>query len=570
MPPIPPSSMIRKMIAITAVAALLAAFASTQAVAQTASGSFSGHATSVMVHADAVRTEGSRLADVEVSFSGASIDSDGYSKAVRNEVGRTVSPAAGDKRSAARGAALEVGLNVADDADNQVIIAGKAETAAPGAEESISELGPLKAAPLAWASLLSGRANALYAGNQCVLGEDASRGTSGIADVQLLETGETLEDGSLGSPLLALDAPNPDRVVVGSVSRTRFVAQTNKAGAVLGRNAGLMSETRLTVLPVTFFKGTANETTIEVLGEWVLRAVATGMSGGAWVHFGPGDASPETPVLRVIRGGEVQNILRVQDVLGDAGRQIVIPGLGEIAVGEDARAIGGEFASEPGVKGDGTAASAAADIVRVRLLSDSGVADVRIGHLEAAVTVPSGGIACAIPVTKTPNPTTVPVNSPFTTDIVITNPYDCDLQDVEATDEIATANAARYRVDNVSDAGAYTGSGSSGSIAWDALGTIDAGKKKQISAAFTATAGPGTITDTVLVTGTCGVGDSTGTTTVQVTVTGTATVSVPVSAVLGVRNELPATGVPAGLIALTGATMLGAGTLLRRFTLRGH
>lgn len=573
MPPVPSSSVLRTFVAVTAIAAWMTTFASLQAVAQTAAGGFSGFATSTMLHADALRTDESRLADVEVSFSGASIDSDGYASAIRNEMGRTVSPAARDKRSAARGAALEAGLNVAGDDDNQLIVAGKAETAMPGGEPSVRELGPVNGAPLAWASLLSGRADARYTGeNQCVLGEDASRGTSGIADVMLLETGETLEDGRLGAPLLALDAPNPERVVVGSVSRTRFVAQTDKAGKALGTNAGLMSETRLTMLPVTLFKNTDNETTIEVLGEWVLRVVATGVTGGAWVHFGPADTTPETPVLRVIRSGEVQTILRAQDILGDAGAQVVIPGVGEIAVGEDARAIGGEFASAPTVRSDGTAAAAAADVVRIRLLSDNGVADVRLGHMEASVAVPAGGVACALPVAKTPNPGTVPVGSPFTTDIVITNPYDCDLQDIAAIDEIAVTGDARYRVDNVSDAGTYSGNDATGSVAWNALGTIDPGKSRQLSVAFTATAGPGTINDTVVVTGTCGVGDSTGTTTVQVTVTGTATVSVDVSGtrVLGVRTELPATGVPAGVLALTGVSMLGAGALLRRFTLRGR
>lgn len=569
MPPAPMREMILRGVAVTALAALLLVTIGMQASAQTG-GTFQAHATSTAVHADAFRTDDGRLLDVEVSFSGASINSAGYASALRNEVGRIVSPASGRARSAARGAALEAGLNVGNDADNQLIVAGKAESFAPGGEESVKEIGPLKAAPLAWASLLTGRANALYAGNQCVLGDDASRGASSVLDLQVLETGETAEDGRLGSPLLALDANDPRRAVVSSVSRTRFVAQTDSASKPLGTNTGLMSETRLTIAPVTFFEGSEREVTIEVLGEWVLRAVATGAPGGAWVHYGPADASPETPVLRVIRSGEVQNILTLQDVLGDAGRQIVIPGLGEIAVGEDARAIGGEFGSKPAVSGNGTRASAAADVVRIRLLTDSGVADVRLGHMEAAAAVPAGGIACSIPVTKTPNPASVSVGNPFVTDITITNPYECDLQNVAATDEITTEGAARYRVNSTTDAGVYSGGDASGVIDWGSLGTIDAGKSKKISAGFTATDGPGRIVDTVSVTGTCGVDTATGTATVQVQVTGTATATVPVgSRVLGVRSELPATGVPIGLLALSGATMVGAGALLRRYTIRG-
>lgn len=570
MPPASFREIVLKTAAVTTVAAMLVAVAGSTASAQTA-GNYSAHATGTVVHADALRGDDGRALDAEVSFSGASLDSDGYGQALRNEVGRIVSPASGSARSAARGAALEAGLNVANDADNQLIVAGKAEASAPGGEdEVVEEFGPLEGAPLAYASLLTGRANAMYLGNQCVLGGDASRGSAAVADLQLLETGETNEDGSLGSPLLALGAQDPQRATVGSISRTRFVAQTNASGSPLGDNVGLMSETRMTILPLTFFGGTESAVTIEVLGEWVLRAVATGLGGGAWVHYGPADASPETPVLRIIRGDET-DVLLLQDILGDAGRQIVVPGLGEIVIGEDARAIGGDYASEPQVAGDGTSASAAVDVVRIRLMTESGVSDLRVGHMEAAAAVPAGGITCSIPVTKDAIPDTVPVGDPFVTDITITNPYECDLQDVSATDDISTNGSARYRVNSTTDGGVYSGDDATGVIDWGALGVIDAGKSKKISAGFTATAGPGEIIDTVVVTGTCGVGDASGTTTVQVAVTGTATATVPVTGtrVLGVRDELPATGVPAGLMVLSGATMVGAGVMLRRFAIRG-
>ena len=42
---------------------------------------------------------------------------------------------------------------------------------------------------------------------------------------------------------------------------------------LLGR-LGLQSETRQTIAPVTFFKGAPFQFTVELLGEWVLRAFA--------------------------------------------------------------------------------------------------------------------------------------------------------------------------------------------------------------------------------------------------------------------------------------------------------
>src|SRR5438309_11994023 len=102
-----------------------------------------------------------------------------------------------------------------------------------------------------------------------------------------------------------------------------------------------MSEVRQTIAPVTLFAGTPNETTIELLGEWVLQTVATGMPGGAWIHYGPGTVSPQTPIVRLIDSGGKRALLSFQDVFGDKGFSFEIPGVAEISIGEAPRAIGG-------------------------------------------------------------------------------------------------------------------------------------------------------------------------------------------------------------------------------------
>ncbi len=85
---------------------------------------------------------------------------------------------------------------------------------------------------------------------------------------------------------------------------------------------GLQSETRQTIAPVTLFKGTPFQFTIEVLGEWALRAVADGAAGGSSIHYGP-LATRRAPKPRSCgsstRKGEVLGQLTTQMLLGHDG-----------------------------------------------------------------------------------------------------------------------------------------------------------------------------------------------------------------------------------------------------------
>ena len=165
-----------------------------------------------------------------------------------------------------------------------------------------------------------------------------------------------------------------------------------------------------------------------MLGEWALRATADGVK--STVSYGPLAASPETPVLRVLGDhGQVLGQLTTQQLLSPKGLQINIPGVAEIALGEAPRAIGGEFGSAPVTQP--TAAAAAVDVVRVRLLN-GGLADVRVGHMEAAVSVPAGGVQCpGIKVVQTVDKPTVTPGDIFVYTVTITNPNDCDLTHIK-------------------------------------------------------------------------------------------------------------------------------------------
>ena len=463
-------------------------------------------ATGTILHADALRAGDTTLADVEVATSGSAFDRAGFAKQLLNELGRQFVPKADDKTSFGRGAGLEVGLGVTPADENQLILAGTAERGAPPRLDALTEeIGPVDAALLAWADLLRGQAGANTTATPCALGVNTSNGLGYVADLQLLDTNgdEKLkpEVGGLVSPLVALDGTDPARSVAQSRSVTQFISQKDMSGKLIGTNFGVMSEVRQTFAPVTLFRGTDNEFTIELLGEWVLQAVATGLPGHSFVHYGPAKLTPETPVVRIVRPDGVENVLTLQQIFTDEGLVVTIPGLAEIAIGEPARAIGGAAGSKPVISSDGTKAAGAVDVIRVRTLAgapDNQIADLRIGHMETQAQVPAGGADCAIPVKKTPSVTSVDVGDTFGVDFVITNPYDCTLKAVKLDDVITTEGGARFEVVKTDPAAPtnLVGTLTEGTLGWTSLGDLKPGETKTVHADFLAKGVAGKIVDT--------------------------------------------------------------------------
>jgi len=207
------------------------------------------------------------------------------------------------------------------------------------------------------------------------------------------------------------------------------------------------------------------------------------------------DVSPSTPVLRVLQDGVVQGELKLQDILGNAGLVIPIPGVAEVAVGEDPRAIGGDADSNPTV--NATTASAAVDVVRVKL-ADGQIADIRLGHMETKAIVPAGGIDCGIPVTKSASPKGVTVNQSFVVSIKIDNPFGCDLTAVKVVDLITTDGSAKFQVLDTNPNADTVPSGSnldSGTIIWNNIGGIPKGGTKTVTVTIRAQGGGGIIKD---------------------------------------------------------------------------
>jgi len=453
--------------------------------------------------------------NADVALATAAVDSKFLKTQTVNENNRVTNPALPTKNTYAKGQGLEVGIAGTPPADGQILLAGKAEQSALPNGPTITKEEAVAVPPVAFASLVRGRADAKWNADNCVLGTDLARGLGYASNVQLVDTGTPTADG-FQKPIVAADASTPERSVSQTLSHEALVPNVTGTPAVATGTFGLQSEVRQTIAPVTLFKGAANEVTFEFLGEWVLRVIASGTAGTGTIFYGPGTTTPSTPIIRIIQPAAsppVTDVLTFQDVFGPTGVSVPIPGVAELTIGEAPRAIGGAYKSAP--TNTGTTVSAAVDVVRLKL-ADGQLGDVRIGHMEAKATVPAGGITCALPVTKAATPSTVNATTApdgnFLVTITVMNPYDCPLTDVSALDVISrksgdvtfTIVEGDPRNDPAKGAGAVftTTSPTAATASYGALGTIAPGATKEIKVVLHVAKGSGEIQDIATVKGT--------------------------------------------------------------------
>lgn len=445
---------------------------------------FSGYAAGTAIHADALQaaSEGPRLADGEVGFSAAAVDAAGFRDSVVNEMEQSVQPAAeAGKKAHGRGSGIEVGLATGvpnDPNGNQVIPGGLAEASAPPSSGVVAkEVGPLTAGPLAYASLTRGQAHPIFSDSVCVLGQPISFGLGYAADVQFLDAGSGAPDGTLTQPLVATPA---DRRASQSTSVAYLAANGDGTFA-------FVSETRQTFAPVTLFRGTPEELTVEVLGEWVLRAGATGKPGGASIEYGPeGSPDPTTPVIRLVQGGQATQVT-FEQFLGSEGVLTPANPAVDVTVARDPRRLAtpGETVdptAPPETDPDGTLAAAAVDVVRLTVVhqppADTPRAlELRIGHMEARALVPLGGIRCRLPLVQTSDTDRVTVGQSFSWSTSIPATPDaglalaCDLLGVRVVDTVVPEPGVKLALVSTSDGGITDGE----TATWPDLGTYHPG-----------------------------------------------------------------------------------------------
>jgi uncharacterized repeat protein (TIGR01451 family) len=299
--------------------------------------------------------------------------------------------------------------------------------------------------------------------------------------------------------------------------------------------------------------------------------------GSAYVRYAPnGSVTPTTPLVRILQGTSVTNVLTSQDLLTQNGLNITVPGIASIAVGEKPRPIGSDnMASPPSAPAaaDGTSASGAVDVVRVKVLAnpEAGIQalDLRIGHMEAKAQVPAGGFTCPIPVNKDANPREVNPGQRFTYTITVDNPFDCTLDPVKVVDSIKVDPGISYSILGSNPAAS---SQDASSLTFNNIGPIGPHTSKTISIDVQVNEGSraGLFTDNAKASATCATGAGEGLARISVPVSGEVTVQLP--RVAGVAAQLAATG-PRGWWLPVGGAALVAGlagiVAFRRLRLHG-
>lgn len=370
---------------------------------------------------------------VEKAFSSAVYGSEAL-PARSDEIDRPATPAlaAGHGFGAASAADVGQGEDRVDLPDDI------SASAPPNGDEADEEVADVGLASLIHADLLRTRAAARTAGNGCVIGSDLA---SGRATALRSDVPGKKDDAERA--VLTVSADDPARALTESHSRVGLLPPASKDTA----RFGIFSEIRQTIAPVTFLKGTPNEVTVEVAGEWILRVASDGRT--ASVSYGPDAEDPFTPVLRIDRRGDDNDVvLTAQQITDSDGEDLSTPGVEEFIIGERPRVIGGDTGSAP--LAEAARVSAAVDVLRLLIPDDreaDGLTEVIVGHMEAAVALPAGGISCpGIAMAKEASSAEVAPGEDFTWTVTVANPNNCLLERVSLVDTTTTSGALRYEI----------------------------------------------------------------------------------------------------------------------------
>lgn len=321
---------------------------------------FSASATGTALYAGALPPDIERRVAVRAGFSAASVSGEGRIFATYDEFGATVATGGAGRHVEARGQGLDV---------NGVVVAGSAEAAAPPTPAPVSDDARRVDLPdLASVSLGRGEAVPAWSEQPCAAGRPLGFGSGRALGVAL--------------PVAAIDDARSD-------------ATTELRPA--GETFAVVAEARQGAATVILLPGTPEQTTVELLGETVLRARAAGTNGGAALEYAAVGTDPTAPFVRITRGNDVTEFTS-QQVFG-GGVAVAQTPVMDLRVGEDPRGFDTAGGAPTFVSAEGTAAAGVVDIARIQLVTGGpGEAlDVRIGHLEVEVTAPAGGVRCPAP-----------------------------------------------------------------------------------------------------------------------------------------------------------------------------
>ena len=512
------------------VAGVLATAGPAPAQTPVASANFNGYASGAVVHTGVLNQGPTTLVELDQAFAGAALNSQGFNNQIDSKINTVIQAADPTKKSGARGAGIELGIGQNNPvATASALITQKATATAPPNSGLIDNKTNLALDPVLNVTLAEGRAQANWdtdpqGNNGCLLGQDMSNGFGHLVNAT------------------AVGSPNPTALVnlpgeLSTTSRTRFVPQTDTGGNVVGggTGVGLMSENVQTYAPIGLLGGAV---TITVVGPIRLAAVATGVPGQAYMQYGPPAGTPgTTPILTIQTAGSTPAVvITAQQLLGSNGLDIDL-GLIHITVATQPHALGGSTSSAPVAAADGTSVSGEVDLAMVKA---PGLADVRVGHMEASATVPQGGVLCQIDVSKEAQPDHVNPGDTFNYIIHVHNPHACTLTGVKVVDTITATRGVLFSIlgeDPKAD------SVTKSSITWNDIGPLDPGATKDlvVHMKVASHSGGGTFTEKASVTANCAIGNAQGSSTIAVPAAGSATIQLP-TIKGGAGAALPVTG----------------------------
>ncbi len=483
---------------LTSAGALIAIPAAPAGAAPLNTQQFAAFGTGTVIGTNVLDTGPTTVGKIATAVSGVSVDSTGLGTPLSDELGTNIQPAFPDKNALGRGTGLEIGLVVPSDQQatvDQLILAGLAQATAPPPQGVPTPVTadislPAGLAPIIGANLLRGQAQAIYDPNTCAIGQPIAFGSGSAAGLSLV-----------GAPPASLVGTNDPQAVSQSRSFSYFIP--NPDGSF-----GIVSETHQIVAPITLVSTPLGALlTISVVGEFVLRATATGIPGDPR----NGITFPGNPIITVqpLVGPPLVS-LSLSALLGMGGFNASVPLVGDISIGQAPRKIGGPVGSAPDVAPDGTLAAAAVDALgSIQLLPGLGLLDLRLAHMEAAAEAPLGGIKCTIPVAKTatPNPATAGQEVTFTISIP-SDPaffaafFACDLIGIKATDTHSVLDGnPRLELTSADRGGVINGD----TVTWDNLGNYTRGSPPIVlTLKGRIIGGTGTLKDTVDVSATLG------------------------------------------------------------------
>ncbi|HEX2048147.1 MAG TPA: hypothetical protein VHF27_10300 [Acidimicrobiales bacterium] len=474
---------------------------------------FAAYGSGAAAVVEALGLGSTQVANVIAASSGGGVNSQGLNTPLVNEFGINVAPATPDKNALGRGTGLETGLVTPDPQAttlNQLLLEGVAIATAPPPSPLVTEEIALPVNPVLYASLLRGQAQATYDPAFCPVGRPLTYGMGHAANLELLNLGGGGSNPQTGfeTPLAGTSATAFGTPRAASQSRTVTYLRANGDGTF-----GVVSETRQTVAPISLLANEALQTelTVEIAGEFGLQVIATGKPTGSGVAY---TGNPVLTITQTTAGVPLQLLqITLQQLLGQNGLVLDVPGIATISLGAPPRQLGGGQNTAPQVAPDGTSASGAVDAVRLQLLDLPGlsVLDLALGHMEGAVTVPAGGLTCDIPVSKVASADPVTVGEEFTYTIRIPSDsalyealYNCDLVNISAVDTVETVSGnPRIQLLSASNGGVISGN----RVTWANLGTYTRGQEPitlTIQARIPPNSGAGVLRDTVNVSATLG------------------------------------------------------------------